>query len=60
MNSWGTILLGYGVAIGGVGFYAFSLIRRGSLLGSKMGLGGQHRLPGGGSPTSLEGDDAGT
>jgi len=59
MNSWGTILLGYGVVIGGVGFYAFSLIRRGSLLGSKMGLG-QHRLPDGDSPTSLEGDDAGT
>jgi len=45
MNSWGTILLGYGVVFGGVGLYAYLLIRRALLLGSKLGLGEAHREP---------------
>jgi len=43
MNSWGTILLGYGIVFGGVGLYAYTLVRRGSLLASRLGLGqGSH------------------
>jgi hypothetical protein len=39
MDSWGTILLGYGVVFGGVIVYAISIVRRARGIGADLGLG---------------------
>lgn len=56
--SWGTILLGYSVVFGGVGLYAYSLVRRASLLASKLGLGETRRRSSDELATTLEDGDA--
>ena len=39
MDSWGTILLGYAIVFGTVCGYAYSVVRRGRILGEGLGLG---------------------
>ena len=39
MESWGTILLGYGIVFGTVIVYAWTIVSRGRALGRDLGLG---------------------
>ena len=41
MNSWGTILLGYGVVFGTIAAYAVSIVTRGRRVGRQLGIGGE-------------------
>ena len=39
MDSWGTILLGYGIVFGTIAVYAWTIVRRGRRLGERLGIG---------------------
>ncbi|MDG2260802.1 MAG: hypothetical protein P8N50_00550 [Actinomycetota bacterium] len=41
MNSWGTILLGYGLVFGTIGAYALSVVARGRRVGKQLGIGAE-------------------
>ncbi|GEM_PF-5184868 len=39
MDSWGTILLGYGITFGAIGVYAYSILSRSRTIGHELGIG---------------------
>ncbi len=39
MDSWGTILLGYGITFGAIAAYAFSILSRSRAIGHELGIG---------------------
>lgn len=48
MDSWGTILLGYGLVAGTIVAYAMSVIGRGRAIGARLGLDREAREDGDG------------
>ncbi|HEC10354.1 MAG TPA: hypothetical protein ENI86_12445 [Acidimicrobiales bacterium] len=39
MDSWGTILLGYGITFGAIAAYAYSILSRSRAIGHELGIG---------------------